>query len=142
VSNIEYRSGARHAPRTETYLTRRGSIVTNPLGVQIAGTPKDVATLGATWRPLEKLRTYAEARYVGPIPVDATSVANTVFTQGGATIFNASASYVWDKTTDIFASAVNLLNKEYSENSYTYSQSYNRTLSMPRLINIGVKLRF
>jgi len=128
--------------RTETYLTRRGSIVTDPLGVQIAGTPKDVATLGATWRPLEKLRTYAEARYVGPIPVDTTSVANTVFTQGGATIFNASASYVWDKTTDIFASAVNLLNKEYSENSYTYSQSYNRTLSMPRLINVGVKLRF
>ena len=49
---------------------------------------------------------------------------------------------MWDKTTDIFASAVNLLNKEYSENSYTYSQSYNRTLSMPRLINVGVKLRF
>ena len=38
--------------RTETYLTRRGSIVTDPLGVQIAAVPKNVAMLGATWTPL------------------------------------------------------------------------------------------
>lgn len=127
---------------TETYLTRRGSIVTDPLGVQLAGTPKDVATLGATWKPGDKLRTHAELRYIGSMPIDTTSVANTVFSQGGVTVFNASVSYAWNKTTDVFASAVNLFDKEYSENSYTYTQAYNRTLSMPRTVTAGIKLRF
>ena len=128
--------------RTETYLTRRGSVVTDPLGIQLAGVPKDVASLGASWMPLANLRTYTELRFVGPMPIDTTSLANTVISQNGVTLVNASASYAWDKKTDIFASVVNLLNKEYSENSYNYNQPFNRTLSMPRTVNVGVKLRF
>lgn len=127
---------------TETYLTRRGNIVTDPLGVQLAGVPKDVAMLGATWTPMERLTTYAEVRYLGRMPVDTTSVANTVFNQGGVVVFNASVNYALNRQTDVFANAVNLFNREYSENTYTFSQPFNRTLSMPRTINVGVKLRF
>ncbi len=127
---------------TETYLTRRGSIVTDPLGVQIAAVPKDVALFGLTWMPMAKLRTNAELRYIGRMPIDTTSVANTVFSQGSATVFNASVIYTVNKTVDVFASGVNLFNREYSENSYTFAQPFSRTLSMPRMVSAGVKLRF
>ncbi len=128
--------------RTETYLTRRGAVVTDPLGVQLAAVPRDVATLGATWKPDNKLRAYAELRYIGPMAIDTTSVVGTSFGQGGVSVFNLSTNYAWDQRSELFASAVNLLDKQYSENSYKYNQAYNRILSQPRAITLGVKLRF
>jgi iron complex outermembrane receptor protein len=127
---------------TETYLTSHGSVVTDPLGVQLVAVPKDVALVGATWRPMDKVRTYAEARYIGPMLIDTTSVPNTVFGQGGNVIFNASASYAWSKAIEVSATVVNLFDRDYSENAYTYNQPYNRTLSMPRSFSAGVKVRF
>ena len=127
---------------TETYLTRHGSIVTDPLGVQLVAVPKNVAFLGATWKPIDKLRTYVELRYIGPMLIDTTSVANTTFGQGGNTVYNASANYAWDKSLDLFASVVNLSDHQYSENNYTYNQPFNRVLSMPRTVNAGLKVRF
>ena len=127
---------------TETYLTRHGSTVTDPLGVQLVAVPKNVASLGATWKPNDKLRAYAELRYIGPMLIDTTSVANTVFGQGGNTVYNASATYAWDKSMDLFVSVVNLSDRQYSENNYTYNQPFNRVLSMPRAINAGLKARF
>lgn len=128
--------------RTDTYLTRRGSVVTDPLGLQLVAVPKNVASLGATWKGDDKLSTYVEMRYIGPMLIDTTSVADTTFGQGGITVFNASASYAWDKATELFARAVNLFDKEYSENGYRFNQPYNRTLSQPRTVVVGLKLRF
>ena len=126
-----------------TYLTRHGNIVTDPLGVQLVAVPRNVAVLGATWKPLEKLRTYAEMRYIGTMLLDTTSNAGTLrYGQGGNTVVNASASYAVNGSTDLFLSAVNLFNHRYSENSYTFNQPYNRTLSQPLSCSIGLKLRF
>ncbi len=127
---------------TRSELTRRGDVVTDPVGVQLVAIPKHVALLGVTGRPVPALRLYAEARYVGPMPIDTTSVPGTVFEQGGATVWNASASYALDRRIDLFASVVNLFDKGYSEGGYTYNQPYNRTLSQPRTVNAGVKVRF
>ncbi len=128
---------------TETYLTRHGSIVTDPLKVQLIAVPKDLASVGVNWRPMEKLRSFAEVRYIGAMLLDTTSNAGTMrFGQGSNTVVNASASYAWSKSTDIFASVVNLFDRRYSENAYTYNQPYNRTLSQPRALNAGVRLRF
>ena len=110
--------------------------------MQLVATPKNVASFGATWKPTGKLRTFAEARYIGRTLIDTTSTQNVQYGQGGSVIVNASLAYAWDKDLDLTASVVNLFNKEYSENSYTYNQPYNRTLSAPRLIYGGVKLRF
>jgi iron complex outermembrane receptor protein len=126
---------------TETYLTRHGSIVTDPVGVQLAAVPKNAGSLGAAWKPSDKLRAYAELRYIGPMLIDTAS-AGGPYGQGGNTVYNASASYAWDKTMDLFASVVNLFDRQYSENNYTYNQPFNRTLSMPRAINAGLKVRF
>ncbi|WP_168204823.1 TonB-dependent receptor [Noviherbaspirillum sp. UKPF54] len=129
--------------RTETYLTRRGAVVTDPLGVQLTGVPKNVASLGATWKPVEKLRTYAELRYIGPMLLDTTSNnATTRFEQGGNTIVNASASYAWSKTVEVFGNVVNLFDREYTETPYNVNQPYNKVLSMPRAVNVGVRMRF
>lgn len=128
---------------TETYLTRHGSIVTDPVHVQLVAVPKDVASLGATWSPVEKLRTFAEIRYIGSMLLDTTSNSGSMrFGQGSNTIVNASASYAWSPSLDVFANVVNLFDREYSENAYTWNQPYNRTLSQPRALSAGVKLRF
>lgn len=127
---------------TDTYLTRRGTVVTDPLGVQLAGVPKDVASLGVSWQPDAKWRTYAELRYIGPMYYDTTSINNTYFGQDGATIVNASLGYKWDKSVEMFATANNLFDKEYSESTYSYNQPWSKTLSMPRNVMVGFKVRY
>lgn len=92
--------------------------------------------------PVERLRTYAEIRYVGPMYYDVTSIANTTFQQGGITTWNASAAWAWTKSIDVFGSVINIFDKPYSENTCNDNQPYNRTLSMPRTISVGVRARF
>lgn len=128
--------------RTDTVLTRRGSIVTDPLGVQLVAVPKDVASLGVQWLVTERIRTFGEMRYVGRMFYDTTSVASTYFSQGGFTVFNASAAWSVTKAIELFGSVINLGNKQYSENAYTFNQPFNRTLSLPRALNAGVRVRF
>ena len=139
LSNLSFNAAYTH---NDTYLTRRGSIVTDPLNVQLAGTPWNTALVGATWEPGAKLRTYVEARYVGQMPYDTTSVPGTTFVQGGFTVLNASATYAWSKQVDLTASVINLTNKQYSENAYTFTQPFSRTLSMPRTFMAGLRVRF
>lgn len=128
---------------TETYLTRHGGIVTDPLRVQLAGVPKDLASIGANWKPTPRLRTFAEVRYIGAMLLDTTSNSSTMrFGQGSNTIVNASATYALEKTVDLFGSVVNLFDRGYSENTYAYNQPYNRTLSQPRTLTAGVRVRF
>jgi len=139
LSNLSFNAAYTH---NDTYLTRRGSIVTDPLNVQLTGVPWNTALVGATWEPRAGLRIYAEARYVGQMPYDTTSVPGTTFVQGGFTVLNASATYAWSKQVDLTASVINLTNKEYSENAYTFNQPFNRTLSMPRTFTAGLRVRF
>jgi outer membrane receptor protein involved in Fe transport len=128
---------------TETYLTRRGAVVTDPLDVQLVGVPKNIASLGATWKPVERLQAYAEVRYIGSMLLDTTSSNGTTrFSQGSNTIVNASTLYAWSKNMDLFANVVNLFDRQYTETPYAVNQPYNLVLSMPRAINVGVKMRF
>ena len=128
--------------RTTSLLTRKGSIVTDPTGVQLAGIPQDVATLGATWRPNAAWQTHVQARYIGSTNIDTTSTPGVAYQQGDVTVWDASLRYHLSKQTDLNASVVNLLDTQYSENAYTYNQPWSRTLSMPRTLTVGVTLRF
>ena len=74
--------------------------------------------------------------------IDSTSVRDTYFWQGGATVFNASLSYAVDPSMDVGAGVQNLFDKEYSENTYTWNQPFNQTLSLRRTVNVGVRARF
>ena len=128
--------------RTDSYLVRRGAVVTDPLNVQLAGLPKNIATTGVSWTPHEKWKTYTEMRFVGRMNIDTTSTPGLAYAQGASTVFNASATYSIERDTDVMASVVNLLNKEYSENAYTFNQPFNRNLSMPRTWNVALRTRF
>lgn len=129
--------------RTESYLTRRGAVVTDPLGVQLTAVPKNVALLSATFKPQPALKAYAELRYTGAMLLDTTSnKATTRFGQGSSTVLNASVEYAWSKTISVFARGANLTNRQYNEAAYAVSQPYSQTLSMPRSLNVGLRARF
>jgi iron complex outermembrane receptor protein len=128
--------------RTASTLTRKGSIVTDPVGVQLAGVPQDVASLGASWTPNATWQSHVQARYIGSMNIDTTSTAGVEYKQGDITVWDASLQYKFNKDLDLSASVVNLLDTQYSENAYTYNQPWNRTLSMPRTLTLGLKMRF
>jgi iron complex outermembrane receptor protein len=128
--------------RTTTRLTRKGNVVTDPIGVQLAGVPQDVASVGVTWKPAAGLQTYLQARYIGAMNIDTTSTPGVEYRQSAVAVWDASLVYPLRKGLDLSASVVNLFNAEYSENAYTFNQPWSRTLSMPRTISLGVKARF
>jgi iron complex outermembrane receptor protein len=127
---------------TNTYLTSKAAAISTPLNVQLVAVPKDVASLGATWKPFDKLRTYAQLYYIGPMYIDETSTPGVNYRQGGSSIVNSSATYAVDKNMDVFLGLVNLFNKTYQESAYTVTQPWTQTLSMPRSVNVGLKARF
>jgi outer membrane receptor protein involved in Fe transport len=128
---------------TDSFLTHHGAIVTDPLHVQLVGIPRNVALLSATWKPQQRIKAYAEARYTGPMLLDTTSNGGTArFGQGGAVVLNASLDYAWNKAINLFVSAQNLTDREYGETPYGINQPYNRILSLPRTVNAGVRMRF
>jgi iron complex outermembrane receptor protein len=126
---------------TTSILTRKAANITTPLNLQLTGTPINMANVGVTWLPLAGLRTYLQARYVGRMYYDVNT-AGGPYEQGGNVIYDASASYAVSKATDLSLSVANLANKQYSENAYTSGQPYGITLSMPRIVNLGLKIKF
>jgi iron complex outermembrane receptor protein len=130
-----------YATRTRSYLTRRGSVVTDPLGVQLAGVPKNVATIGMTWRD-GPWRTRLQGRYTGPMWLDTTSSPGVRFGQGGFTVWDASADYQWTPAIAFFLRVNNLSNRRYGEGTYAVSQRHQQTLSPPRMLSGGLRARF
>ncbi len=130
------------ATHTATYLTRRGAVVTDPLNVQLAGVPKDVATMALNWAPSDHWRTRLQARYTGPMLLDTTSSPGLRFRQGGNSVWDMSAEYRWNARMALFARATNLFDHRYGEGAYAISQPYSQTLSPPRALNAGVRATF
>ena len=128
--------------RTTSMLTRKGFVGGEPVGVQTTGVPQDVASLGATWKPGAAWQTHLQARYIGSMNIDTTSTAGVEYKQADITVWDASMLYKFSKSVDLSASVVNLLDTQYSENAYSYNQPWSRTLSMPRTVTLGLKMRF
>ena len=132
---------AAHYTHTAATLVRRGAIVTDPLGVQLVGTPMDVGQLQLRWQATPDLQSQLSLRYIGRMPIDTTSVTGTAFYQGSNTVLDASFNYRYSKQLDVWLRGANLLDRRYSENGYTYTQPFNRTLSAPRTLQLGLRLR-
>jgi iron complex outermembrane receptor protein len=129
--------------RTDSYLTHRSAVVTDPLHVQLVGIPRHVALLSATWKPDRRFKTYAELRYTGSMLMDTTSNNGTTrLEQGGNVVLNANIDYVLNKNVNLFLSAINLTDRQYGETPYAIGQPYNQVLSAPRTVNAGVRARF
>jgi outer membrane receptor protein involved in Fe transport len=130
------------ATHTESILTRRSALVTDPLNVQLAGVPKNAATAGMTWSPAAAWRTRVQGRYTGSMLLDTTSSTGLRFAQGAVTVVDASVDYRWSSTVSLFVHATNLLDRRYSENAYSINQPYSQTLSPPRAATAGVRATF
>ncbi|MEI7535586.1 MAG: TonB-dependent receptor [Comamonadaceae bacterium] len=128
--------------RTNTVLKRKGYVSADPIDVQLAGIPRNIANVGITWSPDSKLRTNLQARYIGSLFIDTTSTAGTTYEQGGTTVLDISAQLAVSKELDLSLSVANLFDREYSENAYAYNQPWSRTLSLPRTLTVGMKYRF
>ena len=130
------------ATHTDTYLTRHGSIVTDPIGVQLAGVPKNMAVVGLTWKSGGAWRGRVQARYTGPMLLDTTSGSGVRFGQGGTTVWDATLNYQWKRNVSMFARINNVFDRRYSEGTYAVNQPYNQTLSPPRALSAGVRVGF
>jgi outer membrane receptor protein involved in Fe transport len=126
---------------TSTYLTSRKAGVTDPLNTQLAGVPKEAVTLGLTWKPSDKVRMYGQARYIGRYYIDTTT-AGGPYEAAANVIYDASASYAWDKKVDVAVSVINLANKEYSEGTYSPTSPWTQTVSAPRTLNMSLRVKF
>jgi iron complex outermembrane receptor protein len=127
---------------TDTYLTSKAAAITTPLNVQLVGVPKKMGSLDATWKATDKITAYAQMFYIGPLYVDETTTPDTHYGQGGNVVYNASVSYALNDSLSLFASVVNVFNREYSENSYAITQPWARTLSMPRTLYLSASFRY
>lgn len=131
-----------NATHTSTYLTRRGAVVTDPLGVQLTGVPKNVATAAFAWAPNDKWRARLQGRYTGPMLLDTTSSPGLRFGQRSSSVWDISAEYRVRTGLALFARATNVFDRRYSEGTYSVSQAYSQILSPPRAINAGVRASF
>jgi outer membrane receptor protein involved in Fe transport len=128
--------------RTESTLTRRGSVVTDPLHEQLVGVPEHAATVGVNWTPNQAWRARLQARYTGPMFLDTSNSAGPRFSQGGNTVWDLSTEYRWSAAIALSLRVTNLTDRRYSENAYTASQAYNQTLSPPLALSAGVRASF
>ena len=127
---------------TNTYLTSEASTINTPLHVQLAGIPRKTGSLDTTWNPTGKLRVYGQMLYIGPMYVDETTTRGTNYGQGGNVIYNASVGCALSDSIELSASMTNLFNKTYSEDAYTITKPWSRTLSMPRTFFLSATVKY
>jgi iron complex outermembrane recepter protein len=125
---------------TNTVLTWIGSGVDpilNPTGTQIGGVPQNMGSAGITYMPLPKTSFSTTVRYIGNSWLDG---AHTLPVPAYAVI-GLRANYEWTSNTTLFASVVNLLNRQYitfgtgtSQTSYIAGQ--------PQSVTVGARVVF
>ena len=131
---------------THTFLTSTWNGVTTPINTQLAGIPRTTASLSATWQPVEKVKAYLQAFYMGPLSVQQTGTSAGAVTlnalQGSNTIYNGSVNYAYDRSTDLFVNATNIFNHSYQDGTYTATSPQGMTLAPPRSFMVGARYRF
>ena len=127
--------------RTSSVLTKN-QVSTAPLGVQLAGLPWSMASLGLDWQVDAKTRIYVQAQYVGKMLIDTTTTLGQVVDQGGVSVLNASLRHRLSKDSDLTVSVSNVFKRVYSENAYAYNQPWSASLSEPQTVRLGLRTRF
>jgi len=122
---------------TRTWLTYTTTSDAPYVGNQVGGVPENIGNAGITYYPIPKASLTANVRYVGnswmntshSLPVPAYAVVGMM------------ANYELTQQASIFASVVNLFNRNYiTFNSATQSTSYQA--GMPQAITIGARIIF
>jgi outer membrane receptor protein involved in Fe transport len=121
---------------TDVFLSKKLSIVTDPINSQLGGVPRNVAMLGMDWKISPKLRTYVQVRASGSSYADT---AHTMQEPGYMTV-DVSATYNYDKNLTINASIINLFDKDYVDNQANSATSLN--YGLPFFASVGARYQF
>jgi iron complex outermembrane receptor protein len=119
---------------TRTILT--WSATTDPTNTQVGGVPMNMANLGVTYYPVPQASLTTTVRYVGnswmatgTLPVPAYAVVGL------------RANYQVTQQASVFASVVNLFNRQYV--TFNIASSANTyQAGMPQAITVGARLQF
>jgi len=119
---------------TKTTLT--WSATSDPINTQVGGVPKNMATAGLTYYPVPQASLTTTVRYVGnswmatgSLPVPAYAVVGL------------KANYQVTPQAAVFASVVNLFNRQYVTFNIA-SQASSYQAGMPQAITVGARIQF
>ena len=119
---------------TGTILT--WSATTDPINTQVGGVPKNMANAGITYYPIPQASLTTTVRYVGnswmstgTLPVPAYAVVGL------------KANYQLTQQASIFASVVNLFNRQYVTFNIA-SQASAYQAGMPQALSVGARINF
>ena len=119
---------------TRTILT--WSATTDPINTQVGGVPKNIANAGLTYFPVPQASLTTTVRYVGnswmatgTLPVPAYAVVGL------------RANYQVTSRAAVFASVVNLLNRQYVTFNIA-SQASAYQAGMPQAVSVGARITF
>ena len=120
---------------TSTKLT--WTATTDPVGKQVAGVPQNILGGGITYYPVPQASLSATIRYVGSSWLDNS---NTLPVASYAVV-GLRANYELNKSAAVYASAVNLFNRQYITFG-TGSSNTGYVLGMPQAITVGARIIF
>jgi len=120
---------------TQTKLTM--STTSDPINKQVGGVPRNIAGAGITYYPVPKASITTTIRYVG---TSWLNTSNTLIVPSYAVV-GLRANYEIEKNIMMFASVVNLFNRQYI-NFGTGSSVSSYTQGMPQSFNVGAKITF
>ena len=120
---------------TSTKLT--WTATTDPVGKQVAGVPQNILGGGLTYYPVPQASLTATVRYVGSSWLDNS---NTLPVAAYAVV-GLRANYEMTKNTTVYASAVNLFNRQYITFG-TGSSNAQYVMGMPQAISVGARIIF
>jgi len=124
---------------TDAILT--SSTTSTPTDVQLAGIPRLTGNAGVNWTPIGQLELEAMAHYFGRMNYSSSSTTGT-YSQGSSTTVDLSARYHFNHSIDLTLSIDNLLNRTYTDSTWTYNQPYGQTVAPPRMAYAGVQAKF
>lgn len=120
---------------TSTKLTM--SATSDPINKQVGGVPQNILGGGLTYYPVPQASLTATVRYVGS---SWLNTSNTLPVASYAVV-GLRANYEMTKNTTVYASAVNLFNRQYITFG-TGSSSTSYTQGMPQAISVGARIIF
>jgi iron complex outermembrane receptor protein len=120
---------------TSTKLTMNAT--SDPINKQVGGVPQNIAGGGLTYYPVPQASLTATIRYVG------SSYLNTSNTLpvSAYSVVGFRANYEVTKSATIYASVVNLFNRQYITFG-TGSSNTQYVLGMPQAISVGARIIF
>jgi iron complex outermembrane receptor protein len=120
---------------TSTKLTM--SATSDPVNKQVGGVPQNIAGGGLTYYPVPNASLTATLRYVGSSWLNT----NNTLPVASYAVVGLRANYEVTKNTTVYASAVNLFNRQYITFG-TGSSSTSYTQGMPQAISVGARIIF